>query len=142
MPGWLKALIIVGGIVLVLGVLVVGCVAIVARTATEGAKDLGEAIENSFGEADQDDFDAKIDECTVSPGGSLAEGTLKNTAGRRQGFLITIEFLDGDDAVVATGTDVVSLSDGQTGKWTVRPATLAEIESCDIGSVNYSLFTN
>ena len=142
MPGWLKALLIIGVVLAVLGVGVVGCTAFVANRASDSVTSFSNALEKSFGEADPNDYAVDITACVVTEngGGSLAEGTLKNTSGKKQGYLLTVNFLDTRGNIVSTGTDTVSAQAGKTANWTVRPTTLKDIKTCEIDTVNYTPF--
>jgi hypothetical protein len=133
--GCLKAFLIVGGIVVVLGV--IGVVLLVA-----GVLSVGKAINDNFGEAPSSAYSLNIDNCEATSSGVVAAGTLKNTSGDRRGFRLDVSFTSvsgvkvGSDSFVTTP----SLSTGETGTWTATSFGPAPSEAikCKVDRVSFN----
>ena len=134
MPGWAKALLIIIGIFVVLGVLVGGCAIVFANRASN-------ALNNAFGTAKVSDYDVTLSDCSLDGSSPSAEGTLTNTSKKRQGFQVEVEFFDGKKTLLGTGTDFVGAIDvGASATWSAsafETTQAAQIE-CQVARVSYS----
>lgn len=135
--GCLKWALIGGGILFVLGVAVLGCVAVVGNEVVD-------SINEAIGEADEDDYDIELTSCgTDEFGTTTAEGRIKNTAGHREAFQIQVRFTDADgDLLDTSSTFVDTLDDGQSTRWEVIAVgePIRGDVDCEIREVSYSIF--
>ncbi len=135
--GCLKWGLIGGAVILVFGVLGVGCLVFAGNR-------LADEIDDRTGTADAGDYDITVDSCQATETGSLtATGTLTNTSDKAQGFEVEIRFSDAEGTLLdASSTFVDRLDKGQRGNWTTTSfsatASSTDIE-CEIDSVSYSL---
>lgn len=135
--GCLKWALIVGGLLILLGIGVVACSALVLNEAAE-------TIDEAMGEASEDDYDAAVTKCEVDQFGiANAEGTITNTSDTAQGFQLTIRFLLPDDVLLSEDPVFVDTLDvGQTGQWStisLEDPPGSDIR-CEIIQVDYTIF--
>ena len=138
--GCLKVGLILLGVLVVFGVLAVGCLAFVGNEVVN-------EIDRAIGEADPGDYDLSEGDCIVDPVlGAQATGTIKNTSDKAQGFQIEVRFETSDGDLVSedsTFTDTIAVDQSQS--WEVT--SLDEIPDdvtlvCKVGEVSYSIFDN
>lgn len=131
--GCLKWLLIVGGVLLLFGIGVVSCLALV-----------GEELEKQIGEAKDSDYDITLRSCEVDEFSiARASGSITNTSKKAQGFQVEVRFTNPDGSLVSIDSDFVDrLEVGQSGQWEVlatEKPTGSEV-ACEVFKVSYSIF--
>jgi hypothetical protein len=103
----------IAGLVLGLLALVLGIVGVAI------VDDAVDDLEEAFAPAAADDYELEMTSCGTGEFGRVsATGTITNTSGEQEGFMITVEFLDADGVRVAEGLDFVSdLAAGKSATW-------------------------
>lgn len=139
-PGCLKIGLIVAGILVILGIGVVGCLAVVGNEVVK-------EIDRSMGEAATSDYEVSDIQCSVDDIlGPQATGTIQNTSEKAQGFQIEVRFETTDGALISadsTFTDTINVNQSQP--WTVTSFDdLPEGSelTCDVSEVSYTIFDN
>ncbi len=141
MSGCVKVALIVGAIVVLLGVVATGCSILVVNRA---ADETDEFIDDSFGEADTDDYDIEMTSCEIDEFGYVeAAGIITNTSDTRQGFQIDVTFTDESGIQIDTQsgyTDSIAV-DGDA-RWSISTLQQTEDPSirCEITEVSYTFF--
>lgn len=135
-PGCMKIGLIVAGVLVLFGLLGVGCLAFAGN---EVAKE----IDRSMGTASEDDYDLTGPECSVDELlGPKAEGRITNTSDEAQGFQIEVRFLAEDGSLISEDSAFTDTIDpGQATDWQVT--TLEEATgpvTCELSEVSYSIF--
>ncbi|MEZ5383634.1 MAG: FxLYD domain-containing protein [Microthrixaceae bacterium] len=134
--GCLKVGLIVLAVLVVFGLLGVGCLAF-------GANQVVDEFDKQTGVADSSDYELTGPECVNEEFvGPKATGTLKNTSSEAQGFEVSVRFTDADGNLISedsTFTDSIDVD--QTANWEVSTFESADGEiKCEVAEVNYSLF--
>jgi hypothetical protein len=131
MSGCLKAAIIVGGLVLVLGL--GSCIAL-ALTADEIAENVDEAVDDIDEDDEREARDVGEPDCRVGESGQMeAELTVTNRSSERSNYIIDVTFESSDGSQLETAvlfvndlepdqstTDVASTFTEPTGEFTCR----------------------
>jgi hypothetical protein len=138
--GCLKVGLIVLGVLAVLGIAFVACVAVVGR-------EIVEEIERQTGEANPADYDIELTECGVddSSGWAEASGRITNTSDDERAFEVIVRFTTpGGDLIERSSTLTSRLDAGQSTGWsTVSSSEIPDGEvECELRGVNYTLFGN
>lgn len=136
--GCMRTGLIVLGVLAILGVLMVGCLAVVADETVK-------QIEKETGPANAADFDIAVAECEIDvldlP---QAGGTITNKSDVAQGFKIEVTYTDDDGARIGDpGLEFVdTLAPGKSARWSTGSFTTVEGDIGELGcepAVSYSI---
>ncbi len=135
--GCLKWGLIGGAVLLVFGLLGVGCLVFAGNRVVN-------EIDDATGAADAGDYDVTLDTCEVDEIGSArASGTITNTSNKAQGFEVEVRYSSPDGNLLDTASTFVSrLEKDQKGNWdttAITDLTSGDDIECEIGEVSYSL---
>jgi len=137
-PGCMKIGLIVFAILAVLGIGLVGCLALVAD-------EVSEEIDKATGEAAPEDYELVEAECSIDEFNmAKASGSIKNTSGEAQGFQLTVRFELGDGSLLGESpvfTDTIAVNQSQAWDAIVLDqAPDGATVDCQVSKIEYTIF--